>query len=241
MLEGLGLLANSEYDNAVELMGLGAMDEELMGYLNALDPVTRFKALNKLKKGGGGSRGSRAEMEKFFPELPAAIKQGLLQGKLRLADQLIYTIKPVNGAKTVKLFETQDVKEVGLRNLSNGRLPKNTALLVSGIILLQGVATSLSTDDQKATVFDIIDNIGPLATGEFTIKANKKQIVDSTSNYVFKTKDFQSVTKGYYKLANPRLIVDDVDIEWEIELGTTTGLDPKTILFGGLHGTATIP
>jgi hypothetical protein len=241
MMEGLGLLANSEYDNAADLLGLGAMDEELMGYLSALDPVTRFKTLSKMKKSGSSSKGSRAEMEKFFPELPPAIKQGLLQGKLRLADALIYTIKPINGAKTVKLFETQDVKEVGLRNLSNGRLPKNTALLVSGIILLQGVAASLSSDDQKSTVFDVIDSVGALSTGEFTIKANKKQIIDSTSNYVFKTKDFTQVTKGYYKLANPRLIVDDVDIEWEIELGSVAGINANTILFGGLHGTATIP
>jgi hypothetical protein len=241
MLNALGMLANSEYDNAAELYGLGEMDNELMGYLNSLDAVSKFKAIKKLTAKPASSRGSRAEMERFMGELPANIKQGLKDGKLRLADTVIYSIKPINGSKTIKMFETQDVKEVGLRNISNGRLPKNTALLVSGIILMQGVAASLTPDDEKATVFDFIDGIGPLATGEFTLKANKKQIVDSTSNYVFRTKDFSSVTKGYYKLANPRLIHDDVDIEWEIEIGTTTGIDPKMVLFGGLHGTATIP
>lgn len=242
MLNGLGMLSRSEYNNAGDLLGLGEdANAELMGYLNSLDFVTRQKVMKKLSKRDIPSQGSRAEMEKFFSELPAQIKEGLLNGKLRLADSFIYTIKPVNNSKTVKMFETQDVRETGLRSLSNGRLPKNTAFLVSGIILLQGVAASLSADDQKSTVFDTIDSVGSLCTGEFTLKANKKQLVDSTSHYVFRTKDFTQVTKGYYKLANPRLIQDDVDIEWEIELGTVTGIDPKAVLFGGLHGTATIP
>ena len=240
-MEGLGTLANSEYENAADLMGLAAMDEELMGYLNALDPVSKFRAMQKIAKKPSASRGSRAEMEKFFSELPAHIKDGLNKGKLRLADMTIYSIKPINASKTVKIFESQDIKESGLRNISNGRLPKNTALLVSGIILLQGVAATLGADDMKSTVFDTIDGIGALATGEFTLKANKKQIVDTMSNYSFRTNNFNMVTKGYYKLANPRLIADDVDVEWEIDLGTVTGIDPKMVLFGALHGTATIP
>jgi hypothetical protein len=240
MLDALGMLAKSEYGNAGDL--LGPDDGELMGYLGSLDAVSRAKVMNKLFKKNAPSSGSRAEMEKFFGELPAHIKEGLLKGKLRLADTVIYTIKPVNGAKTVKMFETQDVKETGLRNIGNGRLPKNSALLVSGIILLQGqVATTINPDEMKSTVFDVIDSVGALATGEFTLKANKKQIVDTTSNYVFKTTGFTGVTKGYYKLANPRLIHDDVDIEWELNLGTVTGIDPKTVIYGGLHGTITIP
>ena len=241
MLDALGMLAKTEYGNAGDLMGLDDVDSELLGYLNALDVVSRQRVLQKLNKKTVGSQGSRAEMEKFFAELPKTIKEGLLSGKLRLADTVVYTIKPINGAKTVKMMESQDVKEIGLRSLSQGRLPKNSALLVSGVILLQGVAASLSTDDLKATAFNTIDNIGALASGEFTLKANKKNIVDSISNYVFKTNDFHNVTKGYYKLANPRLIHDDVDIEWEIDLGTVSGIDPNTVLFGGLHGTITIP
>ncbi len=241
MLDALGMLANSEYTNAGELLGLDNYDDELMGYLASLDAVNRQKVMQKINKKQIPSKGSRAEMEKFFGELPKHIKEGLLNGKLKLADGLIYTIKPVGGAKTIKLFESQDVKEVGLRNISNARLPKNTALLVSGIILLQGVASSLSADGQKSTVFDTIDSLGALASGEFKLKANKKQIVESLSNYVFRTDGFSSVTKGYYKLANPRLIHDDVEIEWEIELGTVNGIQANTVLYGALHGTLTIP
>ena len=77
-------------------------------------------------------------MEKHFRELPAHIKSALAKGELRLADTIVYSIKPVN-SKTIKLFETQDVKEVGLRNISNAKLPKNQALLVSGIVLLASI------------------------------------------------------------------------------------------------------
>jgi hypothetical protein len=243
MLDALGMLKRSEYANAGDLMGLGEIDNELLGYLNSLDVVSRQKVLQKLNKRPAPSQGSRAEMEKFFPELPEHIKEGLFSGKLRLADALVYSIKPVNGAKTVKMFQSQDMKEVGLRNITNGKLPKNMAMLVSGIILQQGVAATgaLTADEQKTTGFDFIDTVPALCSGEFTLKANKKQIVDSTSNFVFKTKEFTQVTKGYYKLANPRLIHDDVEIEWDIELGSVTGLDAKTVLFGALHGTVTIP
>jgi hypothetical protein len=242
MLGALGQLMESEYTNPTELLGLnGEMDTELLGYLNALNPVQRAKAMSKIVKRHIPSQGSRAEFEKFFVELPKHIKEQLLQGKLRLADQLIYTIKPIKGAKTIKMFESQDVKEVNLRNISNAKLPKNMALLVSGIYLLHGVADSMDIDDIKTTKFDSIENIGALANGEFKLKANKKQLVSDTSNRKFVTTQFDMVPKSFYKLANPRLIHDDVDIEFEIELGTIKGLDANSVLYVGLEGTATIP
>lgn len=242
MLGALGQLMESEYTNPTELLGLnGEVDTELLGYLNALNPVQRAKAMSKIVKRHIPSQGSRAEFEKFFVELPKHIKEQLLQGKLRLADHLIYTIKPVKGAKTIKMFESQDVKEVNLRNISNAKLPKNMALLVSGIYLLHGVADSLDIDDIKTTKFETIENVGALANGEFKLKANKKQLVSDTSNRKFVTTQFDMVPKGFYKLSNPRLIHDDVDIEFEIELGTIKGIDANSVIYVGLEGTATIP
>ncbi len=95
------------------------------------------------------------------------------------------------------MFESQDVKEVSLRNISNGKLPKNMALLVSGIYLLQGEATTLGVDDIKITKFDTIESIGALANGEFKLKANKKQLVSNNSNRKFITSGFDAVPKGY--------------------------------------------
>lgn len=244
MEELLGKIADSEYSNAAELFGLEGDEagEELLGAIRRMPLLKRAKIIKNLFKPSPSSKGSRAEMEKFMVELPDHIKKGLGDNKLKFADHLVYSIKPVNGAKTIKMFEPQDVKEVGLTNISNGRLPKNSALLVSGIYLTQGVAATItSKDDIKSTVFTGIDSVGALSTGEFTLKANKKNIVDSTANYVFKTTGFNGVPVGFFKLANPRLIHDDVDIEMEIELGTLTGINANTVLFAGLFGTITIP
>lgn len=241
MLDALGQVMNSEYTNASDLLGLGDVSTELLGYLNSLDAVTKARTVNKLVKKNIPSQGSRAEFEKFFSELPQHIKEQLLQGKLRLADHLIYSIKPISGAKTIKMFESQIVREVGLTNISNAKLPKNMAMLVSGIYLLQGVATGLTKEGMMTTTFNTIESIGALANGEFKFKANKKQLVSDTSNRKFCTTDFNMVPRGYYKLNNPRLIQDDLEIEFEIELGTVTGIDPNAVLYVGLDGTATIP
>jgi hypothetical protein len=179
-------------------------------------------------------------MEKYFAELPEHIKQGLLKGELRLADTVLYSIKPVN-SKTIKLFETQDDKEVGIRSISNAKLPKNQAFLVSGIYLLAGVPADLTKDKVMAAPYDKLENFSAIANGEFSLKANKKIIVPETSNSVFKTQNLHQVPTGYFKLANPRPIQDDVQIEFTIDLGTLDGLDVKTHVYVGLHGTITTP
>ena len=230
-----------EYNNVGALFGLDGLEgDELLGALKNMNPIKRQRAINKLTNTGAPSRGSRAEMEKHFGELPKHIKDGLAKGDLRLADTVIYSIKPVS-SKTIKLFETQDDKEIGLRNISNAKLPKNQALIVSGIVLLAAVSADMSKDKVMASRFDTIETFGPLANGEFSLKSNKKQIVPETSNGVFKTQNMHNVPIGYYKLANPRLIQDDILIEFTVELGTMDGLDSKTHIYVGLHGTITTP
>lgn len=239
-----GLENVEEYNNAGALLGLGGLDggetDELLGALRRMDPIRRQKIINKLTNPGTNSRGSRAEMEKFFGELPDHIKAGLSKGELRLADTVIYSIKPVS-SKTIKLFETQDDKEIGIRNVSNGKLQKNQVLLVSGVILLVGVSADASKDAIMAANYGPVETYPAIANGEFSLKANKKQLVPETSNSVFKTNNLHLVRSGYYKLDNPRLIVDDVLIELTIELGTQTGIAANTQVFVGLHGTVTTP
>ncbi len=235
-LEGI-----EEYNNAGALLGLDAVDtDELLGALKRMNPIQRMRTMTKLAQGAPASKGSRQEMEKHFNELPAHIKDGLLKGELRLADTIIYSIKPVN-SKTIKMFETQDDKEVGLRNVSNAKLPKNQALLVSGIFLLGGVPADATKDKVIATDFSGLEGFPAIANGEFSLKSNKKIIVPETVNTIFKTKSMNTVPLGYYKLANPRMIHDDILIEATIDLGSMEGLDPKTHLYVGLHGTITTP
>ncbi len=234
----LGIAGGEEFNNERALYGLN--NPQLLGLLSGMGDLERQRAINNLTKPAPSSRGSRAEMEKHFGELPQHIKDGLTKGELRLADTIIYSIKPVN-SKTIKLFETQDDKEIGLRNISNAKLPKNQAFLVSGIVLLAGVSVDDTKDKVMATNFTKIEGFPALASGEFSLKSNKKQIVPETSNYVFKTENMHQVPLGYYKLSNPRLIVDDIQLEFTVELGTMTGIAPFTQLFVALHGTITTP
>lgn len=238
----LGVLDGvEEYNNSGALLGIdGPETEELLGALRRMNPIQRMRVLNKMAGGVPASKGSRAEMEKHFNELPQHIKGGLLKGDLRLADTIIYSIKPVN-SKTIKMFETQDDKEVGLRNISNAKLPKNQALLVSGIFLLACVPADLTKDKVIGSKFEGIEDFAAIANGEFSLKSNKKIIMPETINTIFKTKTMNTVPVGYYKLANPRMIHDDILVEATIDLGSMEGLDPKTHLYVGLHGTITTP
>jgi hypothetical protein len=237
----LGLIEGiEEYNNQGALLGLeGADDGELLGALRRMNPIQRAKTMNKMFN-TPASKGSRAEMEKFFGELPPHIKEGLVRGELRLADSTIYSIKPVT-SKTIKLFETQDDKEVGLRNVSNAKLPKNQAFLVSGVFLLAGTSADGTKDKIIATEFKGLEVFNTIANGEFSLRSNKKQIVPETSNVVFKTAGNRNVPVGYYKLANPRLIHDDILIEMTIELGSMDSIPQNTYIYAGLHGTITTP
>jgi hypothetical protein len=230
-----------EYNNQGALLGIDALDDaELLGALRAMNPIKRAWTTNKLANPGPASKGSRAEMEKHFGELPPAIKQALVKGELRLADTVVYAIKKV-GAKTIKLFETQDTKEIGLRNISNAKLPKNQVLLVSGIMLLAGTSVDATNDKIMATDYKGLEFFPAIATGEINLKSNKKQILPETGCGVFKTGNYHGVPAGYYKLANPRLILDDVLIELTVELGTMDGIPANTYIYAALHGTITTP
>jgi hypothetical protein len=230
-----------EYNNVGALFGLDGLEgEELLGALRKMNPIKRARVINRLSSNPGASRGSRAEMEKHFGELPEHIVKGLKDGNLRLADTIIYSIKKV-ASKTIKMFETQDTKAIGLNSLSGAKLPKNQALLVSGIILLAGVPADGTPEKIMAAAYDKIETYPSICTGEFNLKANKKVIVPESSMKLFKTSNNTTIPIGYYKLSNPRLIHDDILIEATVELGSMEGLDPKTWIYLGLHGTITTP
>jgi hypothetical protein len=231
-------MMNSEYNNVGELFGFDALEKAT----RHLAPVEKVKAISQLSRQVNGSRRSRAEMEKFFKQLPGHVKQELVKGTLRLADWTIYSVKRIT-SKTIKMFEPQDDKEVGVRNIANAKLPKNSVFLVSGIILLTGVSTDIGDPEaNKAINFRSISTIPAIANGEFSLKANKKQIIpENQSNRRFVTDNDTTLQWGYYKLDNPRLIRDEEVIEFVIELGTQFGIPSEQFLYVALDGTATTP
>lgn len=231
-------IMNSEYNNIGELFGVGELDRATHG----MSPVKKMMFLKKIASGVHSSRRSRGEMEKFFKQLPKHVKRELLRGSLRLADYTISSVKSIN-SKTIKMFETQDDKEVGVRNISNAKLSKNMVFLVSGIIMLTGTSQAPDNPEaNKAIKFNSISTVPALANGEFSLKANRKQIVpENQSNRRFVTDNDQTITLGYYKLDNPRLIRDEELIEFTIELGTQFGIPEGQYIYVGLDGTGTTP
>src|ERR1041385_761255 len=167
LLEGI---EHSQYNNAGALFGVDekGITEELLGALEQMNPIKRAKVIQKITS-PVPSKGSRAEMEKHFAELPQHVKDQLAKGDLRLADTIVYSIKPVS-SKTIKMFEPQDTKEVGLHTISEARLPKNQVLLVSGIFLLAGTAADDTKDEQMTIAFDKLEAIPAIANGEFSLK-----------------------------------------------------------------------
>ena len=242
------MILDSEYNNAGDLIGL---DHELnggdfLGRLRNLSPLKRFQMLRKVTRKPTTSRGSRRDMEKHFRSLPKRVRAELAAGKMRLGDWSAYSIKAV-GSKTVKLFETQDDKEVSLRNLSNAKLPKNMVLMVSEIQVLAGVAPaavpgSPTADEIKATDFGTINDFPALANAEWSLKSNKVQVVpENHSCRKFVTDMNTTVNLGTYVLDNPRPVQDDVLLEFVIELGTMTNIPDDLFVRVELSGTVTTP
>lgn len=233
----------SEYNNAGELYGLDAI-KLTNAVAKATNPVQRAQIVQKATQSNPtmASRGSRRDMEKHFQNLPPHVREGLAKGTLRLADYTIYSIKHAN-SKTVKMFETQDEKETGVRNISNAKLPKNMVMLVSGIYLLAGVNTTPADPEYRKNInFASVAAMSAVCDGEWSFKANRRQLIpENNSVRRFATDNDHTVQLGYYKLDNPRMINDDELIEFTVELGTLEGLNANAWLYVGLDGTVTTP
>ena len=166
----------------------------------------------------------------------------MLKGGVRLTDYTIYSTKLIT-SKTIKMFEPQDDKEVGVRNISNAKLPKNMVFLVSGVYLLTGASKDLKdAEANKAINYKSINTIPSIANSEFSLKANRKQIIpENQSVRRFITDNDNTVPMGYYKLDNPRLIRDEELIEFTLELGTLFDIPKEQYIYIGLDGTGTTP
>lgn len=63
------------------------------------------------------------------------IKEQLNSGQLKVIDDIVFATQTVGNSETIKFFQTQDQKELGLRNVSNAKLEKGQAHLVTHIRL----------------------------------------------------------------------------------------------------------
>ena len=95
------------------------------------------------------------------------------------------------------------------------------------ITVADGETTPLTT----ASGFGILDRGYPLfqhlESGEFTLKINKREILTDYPLSALKGACHNGL-KGLYKLANPRLLVDQTDIEATVYLGQGLDADGNT-------------
>ncbi|MBX3103032.1 MAG: hypothetical protein KF690_11025 [Bacteroidetes bacterium] len=123
-------------------LGLAALSLTNDGQLLGLDGLGAQQVVRQVKKmvqrnNPLQDKGARAEMLARVEQLPEDIKKALLNKRLHIADKTIYSIKTLTlGNKTLKVFENQDTKTVGQRNIANAKLEKDMWFLLSAIIVL---------------------------------------------------------------------------------------------------------
>jgi hypothetical protein len=157
---------------------------------------------------------SRGELTRRFNFLPQGIQKGLTNRTLQASDGVLYAIKSVAGAKSVKMFRDDDNKVTGLCNISSGKLEKGNHFLLNEIILLSGLATSDQATGTTST-FHVIDSA--IRNGEMELRVNGSAVLSALSTEVFNTTGNRSGHTGLYKLDNPKLISDQQSIEVNLE------------------------
>lgn len=161
-------------------------------------------------------------------------------GQRGLRDGSFYSIVDASGLRTIKMFETQDDEETGIKNIAKARLEKGEIFLPDQIILLAATSTATTYDATAIAklTFGSIGEIEGLSNGEFEMRSNKnKIIIPSFSNHVFVTE--HALIKGCYSITNPQIIEDDVEIDFTIE--TKVAVPAKTAIKLILLGTVTVP
>ncbi|MBI4946682.1 MAG: hypothetical protein HY840_09805 [Bacteroidetes bacterium] len=227
----LGQIATSDYSL------LGAIsEEELLGAMERATLNERKQFIRRVQNqtrqataAGGGTPNSRGEFEKRLHWLPKEIQQGLANKTLQAVDAAYYTTKNISICKIIKMLKDDDNKVIGQGNISSAKLEKGNIMLLSGIILLAGVAAPGQNASQVN--YDILPDY--IRNGEFEFKANGTTLVPSTSCEVFNTTNM-NVRKGLFTMDNPKVILDQQAMELNIEWGANSvdNFYMKTILVG---------
>lgn len=231
-MSDLGNVLDSEFSNEL----LGAMpDEELAGLLEAAPPaqkrrlVKRIKTASQQASAANTPNNSRGELQKRMNQLPPAIQNGLRSHHLQAVDSAFYLCKDISGQKSIKMLMDDDNKVVGVGNVSSGKLEKDNVFLLNAIILLSGVAAAGETAGQVN--YDVLP--AELRNGEFELRANGTTLFAGISNEVFQTTGKQC-QKGFYQLDNPKLIMDqqtiEFNVQWAVPAKTQTYM--KLVLIG---------
>ncbi len=162
----------------------------------------------------------------------------ILSGNIKVEDYELQSIRAAS--QTTKMFKTDDDIVVGIRSLAKAQLEKNQFMLVTRITLLAITLGAAPTDSSMSdSDFGSIKAIPGLQNGEWSFKSMDKYLLKKHVNQCFVTDNNHTITLGTKYLENPRLLIQQEKIEFDIEL--LDAPPANTVYKLILGGTGTLP
>lgn len=229
-------LVDGEYSDYSSMSGINSATglEELLGRIRSLRKEDQGKAVkNLLRKRAHNERTSRSEMESKLDQIPSEILKGLIDKRLQLADGRFYVVKDISLKNSIDVFMGTDPKAVGVGNLAQQKLDKDTWYLLFALTM-----RSCITDPNPLTAD--FGHIEPwIRNGEFEFEVGNKKIVAPIDNSVFDTRQRTDVQIGYWGWDNCKIIEPQVEIKMPVKFAS--GAPANAFLRVGFVGTAVIP
>ena len=170
------------------------------------------------------------------------LQRGLTTSTLKLTDCSIYSTKDASSSRLVRLFETSDVEEEGITNVTAAKLQRNQLVLVDRIRLMAANASAAingSAAVLSALKYEGIRNHGGLVGGSITIRQSNKNVLYQLSLRNFDTTGRLDRKTGEYFLSSPILLRPQQLIEANLDLGKA--LPDRQAVRIELLGTQTSP
>lgn len=210
----------------------------LLGAIAAMSPIQKRAAVSKLTQtrisAGGHNLSSRDEAMMRIGMLPKEIRDGLAAKRLQLADTVFYVVKAAGAATTLKMITNADLKAVGISNLPNGKLDKDNYFLLTHVRLMSGV----SAVSAQAAAFGVPEKA--IVNGQVEFKVGTKYLLPNEFGLsVFETTNKTDVLEGMFRLASPKWIEPQQQLEFNMDMSKACEAD--TWVRVELHGSSVIP
>lgn len=177
-----------------------------------------------------------------FDLLPDDVKQGLLNGSLKVVNFVAYSAKNLAGATYKELMEASDNMLESITNVNNRKMEALQYFLVKGIRLQSAVIAGESaiTETTIATAAFTTPSAN-VVNGEIEILISGKTALPRISCEVFTKSDAAgNGLKGYYELDCPFMIAPLSDIVPTLRLNSNATTTREVVRFE-MYGCKIIP
>lgn len=184
------------------------------------------------------------ENSKAFDELgQKKFIQDIKDGRLATRDFAFHAIVAATGANIIKLIDETAQRLVGIRTLSNGKLPTGYVFVPHILQIKVGtVSTSATTANILATDYGNINGEPELELGELTVKVEGNTLVNRMSCVNFNNEGSGGdLALGEYELDNSIVIFGEKVITAELETGSSAGITALSHIFFSMKGTCAMP